>query len=717
MRNLLAKIRALFARDGKEKTTLQKQARLIVIFVGVVLVGLIVYLAAIRPLTHVGKEPVALLPGEERSASGGILLVPYTPRQEMVSIDVHRPTEDFSLIAREAENGDVTFYLKDNAHIALNSQMVAQAVVGGGMVYATSVNSIPRVNENATEEDLVGYGLSADSETRSSFCVNRKDGTSYRIFIGDLIPSGNAYYAMVEGRETVVYALSSSSVYPYVSDSSVLVDTTVTTYLGTTISAVADYTLFRATKDGAEREKIISVKSSSDESSTRAYEMVYPDMYYLNEDRFDASVMDNLIYVTAAEILSYGAKTSDPAVYEKYGLDLDIDRLSSGKDGNYALLYYACVVPDKTTGESTVIENMLYFSRSYMGTDGGTYYNVYSPMMDVIAKIDASVFAFVDWSLASYTSTRMFYDYIGTCDYFELRDLTAGTGVRYTLSGTEDTFHVDVTEAGETGKTVTGSDGKPLVFDVQTDARNEKTGPFENFRQLYLVLITREFDLTKSLTGFELSKSPVKQVSVSTTPRDLAASYGLYDASGERLRDSKGNQIYVRYPGCYLVCQDAVAKAKNSDTTATYPTLYYDASVGRFFQKKIDSDDGELKPVGMGYDKNRNVTIERYIAASYTVEATYEQTISTYDFYAVYDTYTDADGNEKRVINQTYTVVIPTITTITYKVSTETGITEVSRESHSAEVGTVMRKSAVDRLFRDSASVLAGIEIDGYDAD
>lgn len=717
MKKLFTKIRALFVRDGKEKTTLQKQMRLIVIFVGVILVGLIVYLAAIRPLTQISKEPVALLPGEERSSSGGILLVPYTSRQEMTSIEVHRPTEDYTLVALEAENGDISFYIDGNAHITLNGQMVAQAVVGSGMVYATSVNGIPRVNETATAEDLAGYGLSDDSAARVSFRVNRKDGTSYRIFIGDLIPSGNAYYAMVEGRETVVYALATSSVYPFVSDSSVLVDTTVTTYLGTTVVGVLDYTLSRVTKDGAERETIISVKSSDDESSTRAYEMVYPDVYYLNEDRFDASVMDNLIYVTAAEILAYGAKTSEPEVYEKYGLDLDLDRLSSGEDANYARLYYACEVPDGSTGETKVVENLLYFSRSYMGTDGGTYYNVYSPMVDVIAKLDASVFGFVDWSLASYTSTRMFYDYIGTCDYFELQDLTAGTGVRYTLSGTEDTFHTDVTEAGENGAVVIGTDGKPIVFDVQTDARGEKTGPFENFRQLYLILITREFDLTKSLEGFELSNAPIKRVAVSTTPRDLAASYGLYDENGERLRDSKGSQIYVRYPGCYLICRDAVAKSKTTDTTATYATLYYDASVGRFFQKKIDSDDGELKPVGMGYDKNLNVTIDRYIAASYTVEATYEQTISTYDFYAVYDTYTDADGNEKRVVNQTYTVVIPSITTITYKVSTETGITEVSRETHSAETGTVMRKSAIDRLFRDSANVLAGIAIDGYEAD
>ena len=111
-----------------------------------------------------------------------------------------------------------------------------------------------------------------------------------------------------------------------------------------------------------------------------------------------------------------------------------------------------------------------------------------------------------------------------------------------------------------------------------------------------------------------------------------------------------------------------------------------------------------------------NVVINRYVAASYHVTAEYTQTVSTYNFYYVYETYTDASGKVQKVVSQTEMYVVPTITSIKYEVSTENGIREISRETVTGERGMIMRKPAIDKLFEDSDKVLAGIEIGAYEA-
>ena len=56
MMNLLKKIKALFTKSDAEKTSLQKTARISIIFASIALVGVIVYFAVVAPLLKAGEE-------------------------------------------------------------------------------------------------------------------------------------------------------------------------------------------------------------------------------------------------------------------------------------------------------------------------------------------------------------------------------------------------------------------------------------------------------------------------------------------------------------------------------------------------------------------------------------------------------------------------------------------------------------------------------------
>ena len=161
MKKFFANIKALFSRG--EKTTLQKQLRMVIIFVLVAAIGLGVYFAAIYPSIKKEDELPPLLDGEQYY-NKMILIVPYTERTDMKSIEVYNKYGDYTLEAVATDSGSITFYLRGNDHIRLDSSALASAVVGAGTVYSNKINDMQRVNENATPEDLPQYGLTKEAK-------------------------------------------------------------------------------------------------------------------------------------------------------------------------------------------------------------------------------------------------------------------------------------------------------------------------------------------------------------------------------------------------------------------------------------------------------------------------------------------------------------------------------------------------------------------------
>ncbi len=717
MRNFFKKIKALFTKSDVEKTSLQKTARIAIIFAAIALVGVIVYFAVVAPILNNREEYVPdLFPGEVYQ-NGAIYILRQYDRSEIASIEVKNDVEHFKLNAYNL-NGATSFEIEGRESFALSAEKVSYFIADVRSLITNSPAGQERVTTTATEEYLKNYGLDEASDP-AWFEVTLTDGTSYRINVGNSLVTTTGYYVTLEGRKNVVdgveydivYALQSSLSGTVLSGSENLISPELTTYDPNIYSA----SLFSIEKyKGEERAPVVIVGLVSDKgisASSAVYEMLYPGSYVINEDDYGASVLTNLAYVTATEIVAYGDELHDAEVYEKYGLDLDLGRLEEGTDKNYAMVYFSTAAPESEDYDRSLV--FLYFSEKQTALDGTEYYYVYSPDRQVIGKVAAENFEFVEWSLVKYTNPYLFFEYFTSCDYFEIINDRENLDLRFTLSGKERTRKATVTTSdGEIVYTDDGAGGKlPLVYEtkyVSTANGVEYVGDFERFRDLYYVLITRslalyaEVDESTTSVGDEV----VATLNIRTTPKDHPISYYTYNANGQR-------GVQVRDEGGNILCHEVLVPTTLSNGTVKeipYDRAFYDEDAKRFFLKITDSNDANDKPSGFEVAPNNTVKVNTFLPA--TAYGEYRETTYTYEFYDLYDEYVDYNGNVVRQQNSTYMYIVPTTTVKTYKLVSNGEKELLKTETERAEEGVYIRCATIDKLFSDTHKLLNGETID-----
>ena len=690
------------------------------------LVCAIVYFAAIAPLLKAETNYVPELYDGEVYSNGLIYILRQYERSEIQSIEIKNENEHYKLNAY-GEEDNIQFNIEGSEHIALSYENVA-SLLGDVRVLATnSPAGQDRANEMATAEDLAHYGLDAASDP-SWFEVTLTDGSSYRIYIGNALTTSSGYYVLLDGRKNVVtnedgttteydivYVLQSRLGDTVLANSAFLVSPEIAPAYGNSIFDVSNFSILRYT-GGEERELIVQVGLAEEtgiSASSLVYQMLYPSAYVINESAYEESVLSALSSVTADSIVAYGDAIYDPEVYEKYGLDIDKERIENVTDGNYALLLYNCADPEAEDYDEQA--TILYFSKKITDLDGLDYYYVYAPALEVIGKVSAETFSFIEWDVANFTNPYMYYEYFTSAEYFELISERDGIDLRFTLSGKERTRHVDVTTSGDNGAIVyreTAEGAKiPLVYDVSyktVGSGVQYEGEFEIFRDLYYVLITRKLalyaEVDEDMTSVD--STPARIIRVKTLPKDHSISYYQYNENGvavTTLRDQGGN----------IVCHDVIVTTTASDGTTreiTYDTAYYDEEAGRFFLKSTDTNDGIEKPSSFEDDGNGLVKVTVYLPES--ASGVYEETIYEYEIYDMYDEYTDIDGNPVKQLNPTYMYVIPTITTNTYRITSGGEKELLDTEVNRAEEGVYIRTATIDKLFSDTHKLLAGEEID-----
>ncbi|MBQ9748072.1 MAG: hypothetical protein IJV98_04735 [Clostridia bacterium] len=713
MRKFFSKITALFKKSDVEKTSLQKTARFAIIFAAIALVGVIVYFAVVAPILNRRDEYVPeLFPGEVYK-NGAIYILRQYERTEIASIEVKNDLEHFKLNAYDM-NGAVSFQIEGKEHIPLSLEKVSYFIADVRSLITNSPAGQERVTATATEENLKNYGLDEASDP-AWFKVTLNDGTSYQVNVGNSLVTTTGYYVTLEGRKNVVdgveydivYALQSSLASTVLSGSETLVSTELTTYDTNIYSA----SLFAIEKyKGEEREPVVIVGLVEDKgisASSSVYEMLYPASYVINEDDYGADVLTNLAYVNATEIVAYGDRVHEPEVYEKFGLDLDLTRLEEGTDKNYAMVYFSTAPTDTENYSDSLV--FLYFSEKMTALDGTAYYYVYSPEKQVIGKVAAENFAFVEWSLVKYTNPYLFFEYFTSCDFFEIVSAREDLDYRFNLTGKERTRTATVTT--KDGETVYTESGAPLTYKTQyvTSAQGvEYVGPFEIFRDLYYVLITRslalyaEVDENVTSVGDEV----VATLTVRTTPKDHPISYYTYDQNGNR-------GVQVRDEGGNILCHKVVVPTTLSDGTVkeiSYDKAYYDEEAQRFFLKITDSNDANDKPAGFTVTSINTVKPSTFLPVSAYGE--YKETTYSYEFYDLYDEYVDYNGNTVRQQNATYMYIVPTTTVKTYKLVSNGEKELIKTETERAEIGVYIRCATIDKLFSDTHKLLNGETID-----
>ncbi|MBQ3489483.1 MAG: DUF4340 domain-containing protein [Clostridia bacterium] len=718
------KIKALFTKSENEKTSLQKTARISIIFAAVALVGVIVYFAVIAPLLHTDENYVPELFEGEMYQYSSIYILPIYESSKIQSVEIKNSVEHYKLNAYQEDNVR-SFQIEGSEDIGLNQEALASLLADVRVLITNYIPGQERVTVTATEEDLARFGLDEASDP-AWFEVVLTDGDSYRIYIGNSLTTSKGYYARLEGRKNkvteadgsvteydIIYALPSSISETVLSTSNFMISTDLAPYFGNTIFAVNDFTLTRILND--ERKVIVRIGTVKDQgvsSTSNPYEMLFPKAYVVDEDIYSGSILNNLAYVRADEIVAYGKKIHDPEVYEAFGLDLDEERLDKFEDNNHAVVTFKLEGETGEDGEEE-ISTILYFSEKRTDENEMEYYYVYSPLYEVIGKVSAETYDFVDWQLAKFTSPYLFYEYLTNTEVIDLYSEIKGfeTDTRFEFSGKERSLHVDVLKSSNGEIVYTESeDGKkiPLVFEAKYrllgNSGHEYYGEFENFRNLFYVLLTREFDLYDSMDyeTMRVVEKPVATLSITTIAKDHPISYFKYKENGDRdgssMRDQGGNYICTN-----VVVPSAIEGGKD----IVYEKAYYDPEAGRFFLKTVDPKDGYDKPTDFKASEQGTVEITTYLP----IETYGEYVETTYHYEFHYIEYIDGNGGAAQ-LNSTRMYVVPTMIKTQYKIFANGQKELIKEEKEIAEEGVYIRSTVLNKLFSDTKKVLNGEEID-----
>lgn len=646
--------------------------------------------------------------------------------------DFDKDTEVFAVYGITVSTEQTQFKIEGEEEIELDSTSVS-----GVIISATVVNCIKadknsyHVTTEATDADLSRYGLDAESDP-AWVKVTLADGESYKFLIGDLIPTKGGYYAMAEGRKVstengefnVVYIITTSTANTFLSGSEYVISVLLAPYLGNNVSNITEFSLYRRESEGESAKLVVTAGLAGSSTATAAnmsFVMNYPTGYSLSENVYSDKVLATLGYVSANNIVGFGKKIHTEEFYTKRGLDLDSERLAAGTDTNYVKIRYTTDALDKLTDESYTV---LYFSEKRTDTSGSDYYYVYSPEYDSVGIVYAdSGYEFVEYQLADFINTNLYFNYINCTDYFELISPRDGVSVRYTMTGNEKTLKTIVTKAGDDGEPLKriGYDGKETdgIFEVQYERKligtyvtTENFGDFEKFRDLFYVLLTRSLSKDRQDAGLLLSKEPSKTLRVMTTTCDQGISYYKYDSMGNILKDENNKNINVRYLGGCIVCENVNVKTvvDGKEYILELDKAFYDESVGKFFTKIVDSNDKNEKPADASYNSEGDLVVTKYLPAETTGE--YKQVLTEYMFYDIYNPVTDASGKTVNQLNQTYLYVVPKTTTYTWRIEIDGTRTLLSEEAQEASAGSYIRIQTVEKLFSDSEKLLSGIEFD-----
>ncbi len=719
MRTFLQKLKALFTKSDVEKTSLQKTAIVSIILAAVVIVGLIVYFAIVAPLLRVGENYVPELFEGEVYKSGSIYILPTYERDQIRSIEVNNKLEQYKLNAYTDDTGSIQFAIEGYESTLLSMEKVSYFITDARNLITNSPAGQERITVTATEEDLKKYGLDKASEP-AWFEVVLNDGSSYRINVGNSLVTTTGYYVTLEGRKNVVdgveydivYALQSSLATTVLAGSAKLVSPELAPYDPNIYQATL-FSLEREQDDG-ERAPIVIVGRVKDQglsAASQVYEMIYPGAYVIAEDDYGEFVLTNLAYISALEIVAYGEDTAKPEVYEQYGLDLDPDRLLNNTDRNHALVSFSTTDTESEDFSSSLV--MLYFSKKNTDLDGTEYYYVYAPAKNVIGKVDATAFEFVEWSLEKFTNPYLFFEYFTSCEYFEIVCAREDLDLRFNLSGKERTRAVDVTMSDGSivyTKTSTGA-LIPLRYETAYTSSSsglDYYGDFERFRDLYYVLITRTLalyaEVNETVTSAE--DTPMATLTIQTSPKDHPFSYYQYSADGQKgpqLRDEGGN----------ILCHEVLVPTTLSDGSVkniSYEKAFYDLEAKRFFLKAKDSYDGNDKPAG--YEGTDIGTVKVNTFLPNTAYGEYNETTYSYEIYDLYDEYVNYDGETVRSMNSTYKYIVPTTTIKTYRLTSGGERELLNTKIEKAEVGVYIRTAAIEKLFSDTHKLLNGEPID-----
>lgn len=440
----------------KKQTVNKKQKLTIIICASVFAVLLVVYLAVIRPLLKTATaetKPPELLEGEVLGANNRVLMFPHTEKADILSIEVHNEKGTYKFY--RGFNGDNdNFYIEGMEGAPYSLELLSSLVVSSGYTLAMPLgDGSPRLNDPS--DDLSVYGL-AESDNPAWYLLTTMSGKTYKVYIGNQIPTGGGYYCMFDGRNAV-YVLDSSLSSTLLAD----VKSMITPSLGYPISTsdmfkVDDFQIIKENKLFLWVDTLTAEESGKDLPS---YEAKFPAGMELNTSVY-TSLLEVFSSFAGTETVACGsevAKLDSAMLKEKYGIDIEAP---------YYLIHYK-------VGD---IETYIEFSAP--DEDGNMY--AYSTVYNLVAKINIASAAFINWDILQYVSPAVFGDNINDVSKIEVKgSINNGANEKLDVD-TYFTLAGEKNEKGQKDDIIIKKKGSDKKFDEDE---------VKNFRQFYKTIL------------------------------------------------------------------------------------------------------------------------------------------------------------------------------------------------------------------------------------
>ena len=445
-----------------------------------------VYFFVVAPLIKdiTTEEPIKLLEGEAYATNTTVLMFEHQPREAIQSIEVTNKNGSYKFFYDEKEKD---FFIEGYLNAPYSKEMFSTLVSNAGFPVA-----MRRVTEKA--DDFSIYGL-AEEDDPAYYVLTTRKGAKHKVYIGDVIPTGAGFYARYEGRDAIYIldgAVSQTLLGP--------VENLITPMLFLPLSQVNYFTVkdFILLKYGDNSPDYTSggtigniyenlesknvfvaltskTKEGKDENGEKYedfidYEMYFPGTYNVSTsyDELLQSFMD--FYGEAVVKLGKDDQTFTKEELKEYNLDEPAYELFFTHDG---------------------IQNNILISKQ---NEDGTYY-AYSILFNTICLMAEEKFEFLEWELIEYVEKPIFQ--------YDIKDITS---VTISSGSFNETFILYTSEGETTTNPVTGVTTTKTNLDVKLKSSGKYIESSDNFRQLYMMLLTTNLVTTadvKDTTGLE----------------------------------------------------------------------------------------------------------------------------------------------------------------------------------------------------------------------
>ena len=424
------------SNSHKKKSFLQRRLNTLValfVILAVLVAGYFLVQSALKEETETPtttEAPIALLPGEVKNGNS-LLVYPSVDQKDIDEVNIHNPEledkyQDWGIkfLYNAEEKRSLGYIIGHENDVYLDeTQLTLFAAAAGNVIFTRRVVDVC--------DDFSIYGLSEEEAVRVE--LKKTDGTVYTVYIGNLNPSGTAYY--LRSGDTV----TDDKGNPYERKSVYLLTASTTAYMESTLAAkptaivspllaypvnpevgFAAFELFSANGDIKISLRPRSAITSAEKlfGGSFNYYAVEPAGYYASS-AFDTRI-EVFEMFQGSEVMEYGTKsvtTTDDDGKEYVYYDFETDVLAKyGLDGSR--LQYVMSFSTTEEGSTEPLKSEIWISA--LQPDG--YYYARSLNFNIIAKLDPTTVDFLGWKTVDFL------------DAYALR-LNIGNAARLTLKG------------------------------------------------------------------------------------------------------------------------------------------------------------------------------------------------------------------------------------------------------------------------------------------